>query len=154
MKKTLVIGIGSILRGDDGLGMRVIDEIEKEICLKNITLESADVSGLDLLKYFPGNDKIIIVDAADMREEPGKIKIFKADEIKKNFFNELASTHGMPLTETLALAEKVGITAEIIIVAIQPEDISFKLELSEKIKKTIPFVVDKIKEIISSESKI
>ena len=28
--KTLIVGVGSILRGDDGLGMRVIDELKKE----------------------------------------------------------------------------------------------------------------------------
>jgi hydrogenase maturation protease len=148
MKKTAVIGIGSVLKGDDGLGIRVIDELEKEPISKGVSLRSGDISGLDLLKHFAGFERVIIIDAADMKQKPGTIKTFKPSQIKKSDFRECNSTHGITLLETLALAEKLNISPEVIIVGVQPEDTSFKLGLSRSIEENIPYIVDKIKTIL------
>ncbi len=146
-KKTLIVGIGYILCGDDGLGVRVIDELEKESLPENVRLHSGDVSGLDLLKVFPGHEKIIIVDASDMNETPGTIKVFTPGEIKKADFKDQFSTHGMALIETLTLAEKLGLKCEIQIVGIQPEATFFSLEMSELAKNKIPEVIETVKRL-------
>jgi len=148
MKKTLVIGVGSILRGDDGVGAEVVNRLGKEKLSQNIKLEYADVSGLDLLKYFPGFERVIIIDAADMKENAGVVKIFKSSQINNKNFNDAVSTHGVSLLDTLALAKKLDILSEIIIVGVQPRDISFKLGLTREIKKRIPFVVGEIKKVL------
>jgi hydrogenase maturation protease len=149
MKDTLIIGIGSILRGDDGIGSRVIDELEKHSLPENIALERGDLSGLDLLKYFPKFKNIIIIDAADMKEKPGTIRIFDLKDIKNNAFQDAVSTHGMALPETLALSEKLDIKSQIKIIGIQPKDVSFNLNLTDKIEELIPSVVKLITEIIN-----
>ena len=130
MKKILVTGVGSILRGDDGIGVRVIDALEKEELPENVSLHSGDVSGLDLLKVFPGHERVVIIDAADISEEPGTVKVLDFKDIKKADFNDKFSTHGMALLETLTLAERLDMVCEIKIVAVQPEDTSFNHELS------------------------
>ncbi len=129
MEKTLVIGVGSVLRGDDGIGIRVIDELQKEKFPSKVKLLSGDISGLELIKYFPEFERIIIIDAVDIKDKPGTIKSFNSSEIKKSDFSDIVSTHGMTLLETLTLAEKLDISSEIIIVGIQPKDISFGLSL-------------------------
>ena len=148
MAKTLIVGVGSILRGDDGIGVRVLDELEKLDVPDNVKLYSGDISGLDLLKIFPGFDKVIIVDAADMNEGPGTIKVLRAAQIKKSDFKDQFSTHGMALLETLTLADKLDMTCEITIVGIQPEDTGFNLKLSERISAKISEVVEMVKELI------
>ena len=50
MQKTLVIGVGSILRGDDGVGIKVIEELQKEKFSSKVKLLSGDISGLELIK--------------------------------------------------------------------------------------------------------
>ncbi len=134
--------------GDDGLGMRVIDELEKEDLPNNVELYSGDTSGLDLLKVFPGHDKVIIIDAADMGEDPGAIRSFSFDEIKKADFKDVISTHGMGLLETLTIAEKIDLKPEIIIIGVQPEMVSHSLELSPLIKGKIPERVEKAKSLV------
>ena len=151
MKDTLIIGIGSILRGDDGVGSRVIDELEKRHLPENVVLERGDLSGLDLLKYFPKFEKVIIIDAADMKEKPGTIKVFSLKDIKNNAFKDAVSTHGMALPETLALSERLDIKSDIKVVGIQPEDVSFSLNLTDRIGERIPAVVDLITEIIGTK---
>jgi len=75
MNKILVIGIGSILKGDDGIGPRAIDELEKDPLPDNVVLERGDLSGMDLIKFFPEFKRVIIVDAADMKAPSGEIKV-------------------------------------------------------------------------------
>ena len=148
MKKTLIVGVGSILMGDDGVGPRVIDELEKENFPPEVRLHGGVISGMDLLKYFHDNDLVVIIDAADMNEKPGTVRVLGMSEIKKADFNDKFSTHGMALLETLTLAEKLEMKQEIKIVAVQPEDTSFNLELSDLIKNKIPSVMEEVKKII------
>ena len=148
MKKTIIIGVGSILRSDDGIGPRVIETLENQGLPESVSLRSGEISGLDLLKYFPDFERVIIVDAADMKKEPGTIKVFNSAEIKKSDFTGTPSTHGMTLLETLTLAEKLGLDPEILIVGIQPHNTTLRLGLSNIIEKKIPSIVSKIKEAV------
>ena len=149
MAKTLIVGIGSILRGDDAVGTRVIDELEKENLPGDVKLHSGDISGLDLLKVFPGNDRVIIIDAADMGEVPGTVKVFESKDIKKASFNDHFSTHGMALLETLTLAERLEMDCRITIVGVQPFDTEFNLEMSEGMLKRVPEVIEEVKKLLS-----
>lgn len=145
MKKTLIIGVGSVLRGDDGLGICVIDELEKQHIPEGISLQCGDIFGLDLLKFFSDFARVIIVDAADMKEEPGTIKVFERTEIKNSYFKNEVSTHGITLLETLTLADKLDIPSEITIVGVQPKDTSFRLGLTDLIEKRLPAIISKVK---------
>ena len=66
----------------------------------------------------------------------------------KATFNDKVSTHGMALLETLTLSEKLDINSKIVIVGIQPYDVSFGLELTKPMEKKITPVVEKVMELI------
>ena len=151
MKKTIIIGVGSILRGDDGIGSRVIEALENQRLPESVSLRSGEISGLDLLKYFPDFERVIIVDAADMKKAPGTIKVFNSAEIKKSDFIGTPSTHGMTLLETLTLAEKLDMDPEILIVGIQPHNTTLRLGLTYSIEKKIPSLVSKITEVLNQD---
>ncbi len=153
MEKTLVIGVGSVLRSDDGIGIRVVEELQKEKFPSKVKFISGDISGLELIKYFSDFARVIIIDAADIKEKPGTIKSFKGSQLKKSDFSDIVSTHGMNLIETLTLAEKLDISPEIVIVGIQPKDTSFKLELTLEIEEKIPYIVNAVKKIINRDKK-
>ncbi|MBF0494016.1 MAG: hydrogenase maturation protease [Candidatus Omnitrophica bacterium] len=149
----IIIGVGSILRGDDGVGPRVIDELEKQNLPKNVLLHSGDICGLDLLKVFPGHDRVIIIDAARMGMPAGTVKIFNFTEIKKSDFKNIYSTHGMSLLETLTLGHELGVDPEIIVIGVEPLSTDPALALSPAIKAIIPDLIDKIKNCIDDLSR-
>jgi hydrogenase maturation protease len=153
MEKTLVVGVGSVLRGDDGVGIRVIEELQKENLSSDIKLLSGDISGLELIKYFPQFERVVIIDAVDIKDKPGTVKSFNSSEIKKSDFSEVVSTHGMKLLETLTLAEKLDISPKITIIGIQPKDISFKLGLTLEIEDKIPYIMKAVKKVIDRDKK-
>lgn len=144
----LVAGIGSILRRDDGVGPRVIDELEKEDLPEDVTLHGADISGMDLLKFLPTPGRAIIIDAAEMNSKPGTVKVFGLGEIRKADFNDRFSTHGMGLLDTLTLAESLGIDCEITIVGVQPDDTGYGLEMTDLMRERVPVIAEKVKQLI------
>lgn len=148
MEKILVIGVGSVLRGDDGIGVRAIEALEKEVLPDNVTVEAGDLSGLDLLKYFGDYPRVIVIDAATMGEKPGAIKVFTPDEIKPATFKDKSSTHGIGLIETLTLAKELELDNEIIIVGIEPVTMEYSLELTDTIRSRIPEIISTVKDLV------
>ncbi len=149
MKKTLILGIGSVLMGDDAIGVRVIDELEKHVLPEGVSARAGDISGLDLLKHFSGFESVIIIDAAKMGEKPGTVKMFKSSEIKKDAFNDKFSTHGMALIETLTLSEMLGMSPEIDIIGIEPYNTDFSLDMTEGMKEKVPEIIDILEDRLS-----
>ncbi|MFH1664528.1 MAG: hydrogenase maturation protease [Candidatus Omnitrophota bacterium] len=148
MENVLIVGVGSVLKGDDGVGMRVVEELGKEALGDGVKLYGGDISGLDLLKHFPESGRVIIIDAADMGEPAGTVKVFAFRDIKRSEFNDRFSTHSMGLLETLTLAEKIGLGCDVTIVGVQPENTDYSLDLSDRVKGKIPFIVEEVKRLI------
>lgn len=61
--KTLILGLGNTILSDDGVGIRIIEELQSRISDPDITVSETNVSGLSLLDIIIGYDKVIIVDA-------------------------------------------------------------------------------------------
>jgi len=148
MQKTLIVGVGSVLRGDDGVGVRVIEELEGGDFPEGVELCSGDISGLDLLKVFSDYERVIIIDAADMGEMPGTIRVFTPLQIKNTPFKDGFSTHSIGLAETLTLAEGLDIECDITIIGVQPSETSYRLEMSNIIQGSIPRIIHQVRGVL------
>ncbi|GMN89820.1 hydrogenase maturation protease [Francisella sciaenopsi] len=108
-QKTLILGIGSPF-ADDQFGWFVADklaEIVKEKNIQNITVESADRPGLNLLTFLDsGYNKIILIDAVYAKVTPGTEFYFKAKDILS--FGGFLSSHSVGVAPSLALADAIG----------------------------------------------
>ena len=72
MRKITVIGCGQILVGDDGLGVRVVEALQKMNLPENVEVIDAGVGGLAILSMIENSEKSIIVDAVHTgKEAPG-----------------------------------------------------------------------------------
>ncbi len=108
-QKTLILGIGSPF-ADDQFGWFVADklaEIVRDKNIQNITVESADRPGLNLLTFLDsGYDKIILIDAVYAKVTPGTEFYFKAKDILS--FGGFLSSHSVGVAPSLALADAIG----------------------------------------------
>ena len=108
-QKTLILGIGSPF-ADDQFGWFVADklaEVVREKNIQNITVESADRPGLNLLTFLDsGYDKIILIDAVYAKVTPGTEFYFKAKDILS--FGGFLSSHSVGVAPSLALADTIG----------------------------------------------
>ena len=136
--KTIVLGVGNLILGDDGVGIHVVNEVKKQIKNPDITIDEAITGGMNLLDLLLGYDKAVIVDAVKSdNSEHGEVK-----RIPLSDFNTMHSCnpHDVSLIEAIEMAKKMGeekIPKEIIIIGVMMKQIpcEFGEELSKKIGK-------------------
>ncbi len=136
--RTLVIGVGNLLRGDDGVGVRVAQALAEEGLPEGTEVIDAGTRGLDLLFEFGDAGHVVLIDAAEMGQTPGEARVFDAAALKGDGEVRLASLHGIGIAEVLALGRAVGVEPRMTIVGIQPADLRPREGLSATLSARLP----------------
>lgn len=150
--KTIVLGVGNLILGDDGVGVHVANELKKQIKDPNITVDEAITGGMNLLDLILGYDKAVIIDAVKSEEyKEGTVK-----RIPISDFNTMHSCnpHDVSLSEAIKMAKKLGetkIPSEIVVIGIILKEIP--CEFGEKLSKDIAAAVPKAVEMTLNEIK-
>jgi hydrogenase maturation protease len=146
-----IIGFGNIFMGDDGIGVRVIEELQQQQIFKdneNIMLVDGGTSGIDLIFMLQGAVKAIIIDAVDAGQGIAQIVVFSPHEIvefKKKVFKSY-SLHDIDLAEAFELARTLNLPVDIKIIGIKPKKIGYSDKLSPEVENSIPEIIAKVKE--------
>jgi hydrogenase maturation protease len=140
-----VIAVGNDLYGDDGIGNAVLQALEQIPDMKNIELIDGATDALGLIDHFSETDHVIIVDAAQMGEKPGTVKVFGKEEVKLKIKMDNLSVHGISLAETFEIGQAVdSLPKKITIIGIEPKNIGISQELSDVVMQSIPEIVSNI----------
>ena len=138
----LVLGIGNILLRDEGVGVRVIEQMREIPLPDNVELVDGGTAGADLLDVLAERRKVIVIDAVQADCEPGTVLRFTADELTQPDRIGM-SLHELGLGEALTMTKQLGCAPkEVVVFGIKPQDISCGLELSEEITASVPKVVE------------
>ncbi len=146
-----IFGIGNILLSDDGAGVHALNRLINEYDFPDyVELIDGGTKGLDLLPLFENRDKVLIIDAANFKKEPGTIDTIVGDKIPA-FLSSKLSVHQIGIPDMLFCAKLMEIMpAEICLVGIQPESMETSIELSEvisgKMDKFLEKVLQQLKE--------
>lgn len=89
-------------------------------------------------------DLILMVDAADMGEQAGTIRIVELDEVR----GFSASSHTLPLSVLASYLEK-EFHCKTVLLGIQPQSLEFGSELTLKVKKAVNEVKKEIFRILA-----
>ena len=155
--KTIILGVGNQILGDDGVGVQVSNELKKFVKDPDITIDEAITGGMNLLELILDFDKAIIIDAVKIQEgKNGEVKKIPLED-----FSTLHSCnpHDVSLFEAIKMAKKMGqekIPKEIIIIGILIEKIpcEFSEKLSPEIQKAVPKAITLILNEIKKDQKI
>lgn len=143
----LVLGVGNILMGDDGVGIRAVEEIKKRYYIpENVEIIDGGTSGLDLLPFIADKDYLIIIDAIKSGATPGTVLMAEGDDVPARFRMRI-SPHQLGISELLATAVLTGdLPKNIVLFGIEPKTIQLGINLSNEVKagldKLIKTVVD------------
>jgi hydrogenase maturation protease len=144
IKDTVIIGIGNILLQDDGVGVHVIEQLEKENLPSTIELVDGGTSTLDTLGFFLDHKKVIVIDCLRAGLEPGTIYKIKPEDIE-NYQKENLSIHDVQILDVVKMANIMNKYPEVVIFGIEPEKICLDLEMTEIMVSKIPEIVSNIK---------
>ncbi len=145
MMRVVVIGLGNPLRGDDGIGPRVVTELRRRGLPEGVEAIDGGTGGMDLLRLMEGRDAIVVVDAAEMGREPGTFVRFTSEEVRMHLRTGRFSLHDAGLPEALALASALNHPLPpITFFGVQPGRIGWEEGLSPAVEQAIPALVEAI----------
>lgn len=149
--KTLVLGIGNTIMGDDGVGVHIVRDLAKKIHDKHIDVKDVSMDGLNLLELVLGYDKLIVIDAIMTFDV---MRVGEVHKLKPEDIRNLASSdfnivpHNFNLATTLALGEKLFVEQmprDVIVFAVSAQEVT---EITEKmtpeVAQAVPRVVDMV----------
>jgi len=134
----LLLGLGNTIMSDDGMGCLAVDRLQENYRFPSeVTLLEGGTLGLDLLPHLEGIDRLLIIDALDMRATPGSVFRLEGEEVPRAFASKL-SVHQMGVQDLLAVAELQGhLPSELVVWGIQPESIEVGTELTRPVKDAL-----------------
>jgi hydrogenase maturation protease len=135
-KEILILGIGNDILMDDGIGPRLVIELQKTIQTPNINFLTAATGGMEILELIRDYRQVIIIDAIKTRNGvPGTMYHLTPSGFKETL--HISSFHDVSFLTALKLAEKlkINIPEQIDIIAIEiVEDMTFGTEFSPLIR--------------------
>jgi len=142
--KIVIIGIGNIIRGDDGFGPLLIEKIKggvKVMCLDGGTAPENYLG--KIAKENP--DTLLIVDVVHLGKNPGEYEILRQEDIVKCGF----TTHDISPVMFIEYLTKET-EANIYMLGVQPQGIELGSEMSEKLKAVLDELSGKILEVVNA----
>jgi len=141
-KKIVILGVGNILLGDEGVGVHVAKEIEKRELPENVEVIDGGTASMDILSSMKDVDKLIIIDALRCGETPGTVYRLHPEDLLASL-DSYVSLHQINVLEGLILARKTGnAPKETVIIGIEPEKIDWGLGVTPEIDKKIPDIIN------------
>ena len=136
--KVLILGIGNVLMGDEGIGVHVVNAVEKAALPPGVDCLDGGVGSFLLLEPMQNAEKVILIDATIDGKPPGTIRRlrpkFSAD------YPPTLTAHDIGLKDLLDAFYLLGEQApEVSLYAISiPPLQGMKTELSLEIERVVP----------------
>ena len=151
MTTTLVLGLGNTIMTDDGIGPKVIEQLQQNAGLpEGVVLLDGGTLGLDLLPHLEGVQRLIIVDAVEIGQLAGTCVRFAGDDVPMALETKL-SPHQMGMKDLLAVARLMGqLPDEIVLIGVQPACLEMDTELTPPIAAALPTLVAMVQAELSA----
>jgi len=133
-KKLAILGVGNKDNGDDGVGLYITEILQEAKLPEQVTIfycERVPEHFLGKIAKLAPN-RVIVLDAADMKELPGAIAIFPKEMIAQGFH---FSTHTLSLTMLEEFLRPEVPEIIILYVGIQPKQTKFMTDLTQECKE-------------------
>jgi hydrogenase maturation protease len=146
--KTVVLGLGNILLGDEGVGVRVVEELGRTGGVPGVDLVDGGTAGFSLLSFFDGARLVVVVDAADDGAPSGTVTL--TEPAFAGTYPPALTPHEIGLKnilDALALADE---KPEIVLVTISVAEADHaSLELSPPVAEAVREAADRVRRLLS-----
>lgn len=143
MMSVLVLGVGNLLLKDEGIGVRVVAEMEQRFQFPpGVELLDGGTAGMELMNTMANRDHLILVDAVKTGAAPATVVRLAGDEVPA-FFRTKVSPHQVGLSDVLAALTVTGEKpANVVVIGVVPKDLGTGLEMSAEIEAEMETMID------------
>jgi len=144
--KTVIVGIGNILKGDDGAGPKFCSALGGKIAAEVIDAGTTPENYIGkIVRISP--KKLLIIDAIDFGASPGTLKLFG----KQNLQQFTLSTHCLsPHFFVQAITSEID--TEVFFIGIQPAHLHLGRDMSKQVAVAVAALADEIKSALCHKS--
>jgi len=148
-QEILVLGIGNILLGDEGIGVHAVRKLEKKTYPGHVGFLDGGTGGFHLLSLFQQYKQIILIDATLDGNQPGKVSLLKPKYARD--FPQTLSAHDIGLRDLVQSSALLGFLPEIFLVTVSISDNQpLSMELSPVVRKSLPEIEQIVNDLLGS----
>lgn len=153
--KTLVVGLGNPILGDDGVGWKVADEVKKQLdAVTHVDVNCVSLGGISLMECLIGYDRAVLIDAFAVDKSVGSISIMDLDQLPDYSAFHITGAHDTSLQNAIELGRSLGaqLPNEVTVVGIATRHIhDFGEELSPPVARVVPRVARIVLDLLKEE---
>lgn len=140
--KTVVLGLGNTLHGDDGVGPRAAQKLRSDKRLpEGVTVIDGGTLGLELLPYIWDCSRLLVLDSVEVGEPAGTIVRMSGEELSQ--LARKASVHQLGVADLLvALRMLAEPTPEIVLLGVQADNTEWSTEFSAQVQGSLEGLVE------------
>lgn len=147
-KRTLILGVGNLLLGDEGVGVHAVRRLASESLPPSVELLDGGTGGFHLLSLFDEFDPIIIIDATLDGDAPGTVQLRKPKFASD--FPRTLSAHDIGLRDLLETAQLLASLPTVYLITVAIADTqTMTTELSRSVSAALPDVVPIVKSLLA-----
>ncbi|MEW6697095.1 MAG: hydrogenase maturation protease [Bacillota bacterium] len=147
MSEITVLGLGNPLLRDDGVGPKVIEELNQRCLPEGVTATTAGGPFYLYQDIFARSNHIIVVDAMQGGGPTGSLYLMKPGDIKGET-ESITAKHEDDFLTVVEIMKYFGFAPEVTIIGIEPGDISPGLGLTPELARRLPDINKKIRAVI------
>jgi hydrogenase maturation protease len=144
-RRTLVIGLGNPLMGDDGIGLAALEQLNGSRQLPGgVELVDGGTWGMNLLPLIESADTVILLDAIRLGRPAGTVIELEGDAVPRRLAHKL-SPHQIDLGEVLALAALRGtLPPRLYAIGLEPAVVEMRTSLSPVVAAALPLLLARV----------
>jgi hydrogenase maturation protease len=143
----LVLGVGNLLVGDEGVGIHAVHALERETWPARVRLVDGGTGGFQLLELLRSHPQVVLIDATRDGAPPGTVRQFRA-RVAADFPAALGA-HDIGLRDLIAAAALLGPLPSIEVVTVSVDELKpMTLELSPPVAAALPEVARRVRALV------
>ena len=141
--RIIVLGVGNILLTDEGVGVRVVEKLQRDFDLPTeVVVIDGGTTGMEMLEDLSNADHIIIIDAVRSGNTPASIIKLVGEQVPV-FFKTKLSPHQIGLSDVLATLELIGEQpGGVTVIGIEPVSLETGMSLTPQVDAVLPELVN------------
>ena len=144
-RRVVLMGVGNPMRGDDGVGVAIIQRLQERpipgvMLLNTETVPESYIGKVE--SHEPTH--VLLVDAANFGGKPGDTRLIDSQHIG----GQAVSTHSLPLTIFITYIEK-SLGIRVLLLGIQPKNVAFGEEMTPELAEASIRIAETLRRALS-----
>ena len=145
---TLVVGIGNLLMGDDGVGCHAIAALQRDPS-PGVVLLDAGTAVINFLPEIERASAVLFIDAFHGGGTPGSLYTMDARSVAEPATG--ASLHDVGLSAALRWLPKEHLDKPLLLLGVEPALIAYSTDLSPVVQAALPALLEAAREWIAND---